>query len=237
MRIERLLVVVPARDEEDGVGRSLAALTTAVAVARADRPGLAVAVVVVADLCTDATADVARDAGAHVVTTRAGRVGAARRTGVAAARLLLPPGAPDRAWVASTDADTRVPSYWLAHQLGLADAGARLVLGRAHPDPADLPPAVWQAWQQRHTTTDPTVHVHGANLGVRLDAYDAAGGWPRLREHEDRRLVDALLAAGVPAEPGLPVLTSGRRTGRTPGGFAGYLRALETPTVADHPAG
>lgn len=237
MRIERLLVVVPARDEEDGIGRSLAALATAVAVARADRPDLAVALVVVADRCTDATAEVARDAGAHVVTTRAGQVGAARRAGVAAARLLLPPGESDRTWLASTDADTRVPSAWLVHQLGRADAGARLVLGRAEPDPADLPPATWRAWQQRHSATDPTVHVHGANLGVRLDAYDAAGGWPRLREHEDRRLVDALLAAGARAESALPVLTSGRRTGRTPGGFAGYLRALETAPIADHPTG
>lgn len=223
--IRGLLVVVPARDEEDLLGRCLASL--AVAVAATTTTGVDVVTVVVADRCVDATADVARAAGAHVVTSQAGCVGAARRAGVAAGRLLLPPGRTDETWLASTDADTTVPPDWLVHQLAAADGGARLVLGRAEPPRDDLDPDLWHAWHRLHASSDPAAHVHGANLGVRLDAYDAAGGWPRLPEHEDRVLVDALLAVGVAPTSGRPVLTSGRRVGRTPGGYAGYLRRLE----------
>ena len=86
--------------------------------------------------------------------------------------------------------------------------------------------ATWQRWQHRHTSPDIAAHVHGANLGFGLDDYLAAGGWSRLGEREDRRLVDALLAAGDLTGAGLDVVTSGRLLNRVPGGFAGYLRTI-----------
>ena len=84
------------------------------------------------------------------------------------------------------------------------------------------------AWHQRHTTADGHDHVHGANLGFSLEAYRAVGGFPLLPTHEDVGLVTALREAGVPslATGAVPVVTSGRRTGRAPDGFAPYLDGL-----------
>lgn len=191
-------------------------------------PGVEVTVVVTADRCADGTAAVARGAGAHVVEIDAGSVGAARRAGVAEGVRLLGGPAAWRTWVASTDADTVVPPAWLVRHLALAQRGARLVLGRAVPDPGGLDPAAVARWHHLHpvVTDDPHRYVHGANLGVRLDAYAAAGGWPALREHEDHALVAALVARGTPAGLGPDVVTSARREGRTPGGYAGYLKAM-----------
>jgi hypothetical protein len=101
------------------------------------------------------------------------------------------------------------------------------VIGRAVPDRDDLDDATWTRWHRRHTSPDVAAHVHGANLGFRLDDYHAAGGWSRLHEHEDRHLVDSLMVTGVPAAAGLDVITSGRLNGRVPGGFSGYLRMIE----------
>jgi glycosyltransferase involved in cell wall biosynthesis len=221
--IEQVLVVVPARDEERVISACLASLRAAV-----DRLTQPVTVVVTADRCTDGTAALAREAGVHVVGIDAGSVGAARRAGVAEGMRLLGAAAARRTWLASTDADTVVPRTWLVRHLALAAQGARLVLGRAVPDPGGLDAATVARWHHLHPVVadDPHRYVHGANLGVRLDAYVAAGGWPALREHEDHALVAALAALGTPARLGPDVITSARREGRTPGGYAGYLRAL-----------
>jgi hypothetical protein len=69
-------------------------------------------------------------------------------------------------------------------------------------------------------------HVHGANLGVRASVYRSAGGFADLAEHEDIDLVARCRALGATtvASARADVLTSGRQVGRTPGGYAGYLR-------------
>ena len=58
-----------------------------------------------------------------------------------------------------------------------------------------------------------------------LAAFEAAGGFPAVAEHEDVRLVEGLRASGVRivASDRTQVLTSGRHVGRTPGGYAAYL--------------
>jgi len=234
-----VLVVVPARDEAALVGACLASVTVATEHLRTRRPELRVTVVVAADRCTDATASLARAAGAVVVECAAGSVGAARRAGVEAGVRLLAGADPRRTWLASTDADTAVPRTWLLQHVALAEEGARLVLGRAVPDPAGLDPVDAVRWHRLHPVVvdDPHRYVHGANLGVRLDAYLAAGGWPPLHEHEDHALVEALLALGAPARLGPDVVTSARREGRTPGGYAGYLREMRAAEVVDGAVG
>jgi hypothetical protein len=63
-------------------------------------------------------------------------------------------------------------------------------------------------------------------LGVRLDAYDAAGGWGCLPRSEDRDLWTRLQNNGASlASPcDLRVTTSGRSVGRVGEGFAHFLR-------------
>lgn len=234
--IDRVAVVIPARDEQDGIARCVDAVLFAAAAVRPP-----VAVVVVADRCTDATAERARAAArdhptaatrtwtVDVIDGRAGRVGATRDLGVRSViEARTGGGGPGRYWIACTDADSQVPADWLAVHLELADGGADLVLGTVRPDPADVPAPVLARWRLRHTLLDGHPHVHGANLGVRGDTYLTAGGFPHVACHEDALLADAVRRAGghVVATGRAPVLTSGRQVGRAPAGLSSYLREL-----------
>ncbi len=225
--IEDLLVVVPARNEEALLPDSLRALASAVAACP-----VRVTTVVVLDRCTDGSAEVVADHPWVVpVVSDAGRVGSARRLGLREAVRRAGIQHPGCAWLASTDADTRVPSDWLSTQLSFAEAGYDAVLGTVVPDGDDLDPGVLSRWHERHTLEEGHPYVHGANLGVRLSAYQAAGGFPPVAVHEDVELVAALRRTGaaVVATATMQVRTSARRVGRTPPAFAGYLRELEGP--------
>jgi hypothetical protein len=84
-------------------------------------------------------------------------------------------------------------------------------------------------WLGRHQLRDGHPHVHGANLGVRGDAYLALGGWPALSAGEDAELARRATAAGylqISRTAAIPVVTSTRQVSRVPRGFAGYLRDL-----------
>lgn len=225
--LHHLLVVVPARDEEARLGACLHALTHAVRRLGDTRPDVTCSLTVVLDRCTDGSAAVAAAHAADVLVSRAGNVGAARAAGVAHA-LRGSTATPARTWLACTDADSRVPADWLLAHVRAADDGADLALGGVVPgDDGDLRAVTRSSWHARHDGAAAGVHVHGANLGVRLDAYLAAGGFAALAEHEDVTLVSALRRAGAREGALPPVDTSARRLGRTPGGFAGYLAALE----------
>jgi hypothetical protein len=69
-------------------------------------------------------------------------------------------------------------------------------------------------------------HVHGANLGVRADAYLAAGGFAAHPTGEDHALWRALADRPRIATRRIPVVTSARRRARAPSGFAGFLTAM-----------
>ena len=239
-RVQRVLVVVPARDEERVLGACLAGL---------DRAGRHVAVPVqvwvVLDSCTDRSADVvAQRAGVRSVTVDGRRVGQARDVGVRQA--LGPVGARDltTTWLAHTDADSVVPEHWLAHQLDLADRGADLVLGTVAPQGGAASPATVAAWHDAYAgrlhADGGHGHVHGANLGIRASTYRAAGGFPHVGAHEDRALarrVAALPGTVSLATIGAPVLTSDRLLGRAPSGVSRDLWRLEAalPTRGTEP--
>jgi hypothetical protein len=228
-RPDALAVVVPARDEELLLPACLDAVAAAVAELGAAYPHLPVQVLVVLDACRDGSAQVVSERdGVVAVTTRAGSVGVARSEGVEAAATWAARTGRRSLWIASTDADSVVPRHWLTSHLGWAADGLGLVVGTVEPRPGDLSPGALSAWHQRHTTADGHDHVHGANLGFTLDAYRTAGGFPLLPTHEDVGLVTAMREAGVPslATGAVPVVTSGRRTGRAPDGFAHYLDEL-----------
>lgn len=222
-------VVVPACNEQVLMADCLAALADARSHAhRHARGPLAIRVVVVLDSCHDATAEiVAAHRGVESVACAVGRVGAARRLG-ARAILARAGHSLDEVWLANTDADSQVPPDWITRMLVEADRGAHLVLGTVLPDHG-LDPVRTQRWHSRHTLRDGHAHVHGANLGIRADAYATLGGWQPLDSGEDVVLADRARASGhlrIARTASVPVITSARLTGRAPAGFAGYLREL-----------
>ncbi|WP_341927246.1 glycosyltransferase family A protein [Nocardioides psychrotolerans] len=228
--ISRVQVVIPARDEEARLGACLRSVAESVRRLSQARPGVRVGVTVVLDRCTDASPAVASRFAVDVVVSHWGNVGAARRAGIEHAVLRStdgPTGGPAGTWVACTDGDTVVPPTWLLDQVLQAGVGVQLVVGAVTPDPVDGDAAVAGLWRERHRGARAGDHVHGANLGFRLDAYRAVGGFPALAEHEDVALVRALRAHGVRQGVAPTVVTSARLVGRTPGGFAGYLRGLD----------
>ncbi len=220
-------VVIPAHNEQDLLLSCLTAVQQA-----ASQLAVPVHVVVVADACTDRTAEVARSQGAEVVEVSTLCVGAARRAGVRQVLRGTCHVDPATVWIATTDADTRVPAWWLCRQLRFASQGWKGVLGTVTVgDWADHPSRVqrlfvqrYRAWQVHHP------HVHGANLGFAADAYLAVGGFRPLPTAEDHALVDDLLAAGIPLlrTAQIPVVTSARSRARAPRGFAWLLTTLAT---------
>jgi glycosyltransferase involved in cell wall biosynthesis len=221
-------VVVPAHDEEELLPRALTALAVAARAAR--RRGLAVDVLVVADDCHDDTVEVAREHGADVVAVRERNVGRARAAGFAALMERRGQLRPDRLWLASTDADSRVPPQWITHQVDLADAGADLVLGTVDVDDwSGHPEHVAVTWRAGYDHGDGHRHVHGANVGARADAYLAVGGFDGLDSGEDVALATALRHRRVVRSGAAPVLTSARVRPRAPGGFGDHLLALADP--------
>ncbi|MBG6055021.1 glycosyltransferase involved in cell wall biosynthesis [Salinibacterium sp. CAN_S4] len=219
-KVAELVVMIPARDEEALIGRCL----ESVLVAR-DLVDVPVRVVVVADGCLDATADVARAyPGVIVVEIDSSNVGIARS--VAAETALSLTGAdPERVWMANTDADSVVPPNWLTEQLRLADSGADVMIGTVRPEFDDLTDEQVRAWRAGHVPGQPNGHVHGANLGVRASTYREVGGYDAVPEHEDVELVARLKRIGrAVASDACEVVTSGRQVGRTPGGYARHLR-------------
>ncbi|WP_138945083.1 glycosyltransferase family 2 protein [Plantibacter sp. M259] len=229
--LRRIDAVVPAHDEEELIGACLDALLVARAAVLRLRPELQVGIVVVLDDCRDDTARIVRErlAGfdpeeAVTVVIDERSVGAARRAGVAAA---VRSGAVDvsERWIANTDADSRVPEDWFSVHADAFDDGVDVLLGTVRPDFTDFSERDIERWMETHPPGHLPGNVHGANLGVRADRLDELGGFRELAEHEDVDLVERARAAGLRVVPTLdaPVETSGRRRGRTPGGYAAFL--------------
>lgn len=227
--IRSVLVVVPAHDEEELLGRCLRSVAASVKTLARTHPDVATRTIVVLDACADGSSAIASAHAVDVLRIERRCVGAARASGVRRGRLLdaahAEPAA--RCWLSCTDADSAVPPDWLTSQVLAADGGADVVLGAVRPDPHDVDHALLLAWREAHdVATALTPAVHGANLGVRMEAYLKAGGFPSVPQHEDVALVRELAARGARCAEGVTVLTSGRRTGRAPGGFAGFLEHL-----------
>lgn len=211
-------VVIPAHNEEKHITDCLHSVLRAAE--HADLCGQRVAVVVVLDTCSDATAQrvAAHSVGQLEVTFQ--NVGRARATG---AQQLLSAGAQ---WLAFTDADTVVPHDWLARQLGFkADA----VCGTVEVDSwNDHGESVRSRYLELYQFVENHRHIHGANLGLSAEAYRNAGGFQHLEAHEDVHLVADLERTGarIVWTATNPVVTSARRDFKCRGGFGEYLASL-----------
>jgi glycosyltransferase involved in cell wall biosynthesis len=224
-----IAIVIPARDEQELLPRCLRSVQKA----RLMLPShITSDLIVVTDQSTDGTFGIAQKIVQEtgiVVEIDAGCVGTARAIGVQIA-LERYQGARKLCWLANTDADCEVPVTWLQDQVEYANAGVAAVAGIIDVDSfiehdSSVPERFRLSYLIHSDGTHP--HVHGANLGVRADAYLQAGGWQHLPTAEDHDLWRRL-QIGIHqriSDASLCVLTSGRRVGRASLGFASALSA------------
>ena len=142
---------------------------------------------------------------------------------------------PGNIWLATTDADSRVPPGWLAAQLAAHEFGADVWTGRVTvEDWSPYEEETARLWNEAYDAEQ--MPVHGASLGFNAQMYLDAGGFASLGTGEDRALHQAILAVGGRAleDMELRVITSGRRLARAPLGFAHALSSLRRQSA---PAG
>lgn len=236
-RTQAVGVVMPVHNEQELLGAALSSLASAFG--GLGEWNVEMKLMVVLDACRDASAAVVaqwerelRRATCPVqVTTmvcHAKNVGFARRIGCAA--LLGQWSALDSStiWLATTDADSRVPQNWLRTQVARHEAGVDLWSGRVSV--VDWPSSRGETalrWQRAYE--EERNPIHGTSMGFNAKAYLAAGGFAPLRTGEDRALHGDLVALGAVAygDASSRVETSSRRDARAPGGFAHALSMIE----------
>jgi hypothetical protein len=214
-RQPRATIAIPARNEADRIEKCL----TAIAVQR-DRLGAPIAqdafeVLVLANNCTDATAETARRVAAHVpyslsVSERtlpepSATAGGARRAAMDEAVRRL--GAlPTDGVILTTDADSTVSPTWFADNMWHLEAGADCVAGYIDAEPVEivglgatflsrgrLEDTYLSQVAEIYARCDPRPHdpwpnhrvSSGASLAVKLSAYHAVGGLPAKALGED----------------------------------------------------
>ena len=218
-------VVIPAHDEAELLPRCLRGVTAAVDRLNAVQPDLMTTVVLVLDRCSDDSDSVAETFPiVHAMETDAGSVGMARHLGCRQAIAQMMHGA-GTCWLACTDADSVVPPDWLTTHLRLAGEGADVVLGTVIPDYDEPTGTPFDRWLEQYPQTESDSFVHGANLGIRADLYLRIGGFRAAVQHEDVQLVEAARRSGavLTSTSECAVLTSGRYTSRSAGGFSGRM--------------
>ena len=226
-------VVIPARNEAATIGRCVESIIAAHE--NCGRPAR-LWIVVAADACDDLTATVARAAlgsFGEVIECESRSSGTARRLGASAVMQHFRDASSPTIWLANTDADSHVPSDWLKLHLDHADDGATAVAGIVTLDSQGARTDVLRLHRETYELRSDGSHghVHGANLGVRADAYLDAGGWSHLRVAEDHCLWRRLRLRGWRLRSCVKsaVITSARLHGRAVGGFADALRRRVEP--------
>ncbi len=220
-------VLIPARDEEALLPRCLRSVLAATAFLPKH---VTSDIIVVADSCTDRTKQIASailGRRGTVLAVNVGAAGSARAMAASCAFKLRT--VPFRQfWMANTDADCIIPPTWLTDQLRLANGGTEAIAGTVSVDSyEEHGPEVVDRFRASYTIRPDGSHphIHGANFGVRADTYLSAGGWANLRTAEDHDLWNRLVQRGARtvSTAHIEVVTSGRRVGRAPHGFAGAL--------------
>ena len=181
-------VAVPVRNEE---GLLKAALDALIGAAHHPCIGdLAVSISIVLDGCRDGCGDIARASAEQVnsrssttrilvVETTGGNVGAARHLGLLAVLEDLSDTPLAATWLATTDADSRVPVCWLANQIKQRDLGVEAWAGTvAVEDWGDRPELIGPAFRAEYERALPRGHVHGTTMGFAAATYLRHGGFP-----------------------------------------------------------
>lgn len=217
-----IAVIVPVRNEAQGLPATLRALASQRDEAGRPLDPRRFEIIVLANNCSDASAAVIRRFAAarprtrlHVVEVTFPRscahVGHARACLMNEACRRLAMTAGPRGVIASTDGDTRVAPDWLAATLtemrcGVDAVGGRIVMDDAEPAPRGLVRMTRRdhAYQTLRSRLEhaidpdpcdpwPRHHQHfGASLAVTVDAYRTVGGLPAEPFLEDEAMVEAL---------------------------------------------
>ena len=188
-RRTEISVVIPALDEEEEIGECLESLR------QQSFPYFEL--IVVDNGSKDATASIARTYGAHVIEERERGIARARQTGFEAAHGKI---------IASTDADTIVPTDWVAriYHAFVDNASLCGVFGPFHlkrgssPDPRinSLIPYL-ERISTRYQQTTGTInlpHFWGFNFAVQREAFVRVGGFRSTKDaHYYRRSEDIQL--------------------------------------------
>ena len=212
-------VVIPAYNEERYLGRCLEALRAQ------SYPASQFEIIVVDNASTDATAEIARRFKTRIVREPHKGVARARQTGFEAARGEV---------IASTDADTQVPPYWLARIVGHFQANPALggvygpvywYDGRPHEKIIMRYPVTWALMISNQVGR--TLWV-GSNFAVRRDLFWQVGGFDIERlSGEDIDLSRRLRrVARILFDPDLIVYASARRARE------GYLPFLQRVVIS-----
>ena len=227
INISHICILIPAYDEEKLLPRCLDSILEA---ARFIPPSVSIDIILCVDSSSDNTSAIGQQIigkGGVVVEIKKKNVGVARQFAAMEA-LKRYPGPLESCWFANTDADCEVPVNWLDTQLFWANQGIDAIAGVVKVDSySDHEVQVPELFEKQYIIhkdgTHP--HVHGANLGIRADAWHAIGGWRSLTTAEDHDLWNRLnvLNSATVSLSELFVITSGRKEGRAPHGFAGKV--------------
>jgi cellulose synthase/poly-beta-1,6-N-acetylglucosamine synthase-like glycosyltransferase len=230
-------VVLPVHNEEEYVQRAITSLDDAFGALKGQ--ALELRIVVVLDNCCDNSATMVEEwvrnkyrkkdeLLATIVTCKASNVGIARGLGCTTLLEQFDHLDPSNIWVATTDADSRVPNDWLQTQVLEHESGADLWCGRvAVADWSSRVSEVATRWKREYEVESHP--IHGTNLGFNAQIYLAAGGFNPSRVSEDRELCAAIEAKGavIHYDSAVRVITSARRDARAPLGFAHALNLIE----------
>jgi hypothetical protein len=230
-------IVVPVHDEEQTVLDCLEAIESSIM--HPTLRGVRCRVAIVLDSCHDSSESIVRAwrrraAGctSSIICCKSRNVGLARLLGCAEILNTWSELDLRSIWLATTDADSQVPPEWLAVQLRRNEQGCDLWAGRvAVLDWSSRNRSASKRWGRRYALeTDP---VHGASLGINGATYTEAGGFLPVCTGEDRLLYHEVRGSGavICHDTLAPVVTSARRTGRAPDGFADHLSKLEAEGV------
>lgn len=252
-------VIIPARDEATGICATLDALAAQRDLNDEPLAPDSFEILLLANNCRDNTAGLARDWSARHPQIQLeiaeiewdethACVGNARRTLMNAAceRLQsLSANGAARA-ICSTDADTRVSPFWIAHtleelRLGADAVGGRILLRREPDDQTRKTYLLDTAYRllraRLESAIDPQIgdlwprhfQFFGASLAIRHDVYALVGGLPDVRCLEDMALETELVKRDciVRHSPNVVALTSARRSGRVETGLSTQLQEWE----------
>jgi hypothetical protein len=243
----KLVVCVPARNEEERLPRLIDALSRQTI----DDATVVVSLNNTTDRSKDAVAAASRRYPAlnlvldEVVFAPAdAHAGNARRRAMDLAADIAGPAG----YVLTTDADTRPPEDWLAANLAAISSGFDVVGGRIAIDRSEplsdavtalglLTDRYWAHVREIEDAVDPVPwdppprhgdHT-GASLCVTVSAYRQCGGVPAIPSSEDRALVQAIVRCGGRLAHPASIWTraSPRTVGRAAGGMAEHMMRLE----------